>query len=78
MKAKWRINPEARILYIPKDVLEEGFKGNVDVFINAATFTVVRPGASLSDVEASLKIMLHDISLRKRMSQQEKNRDMEE
>lgn len=74
MKRKLRINPEARILTIPKEIVEEGFTGNVDAYANAKTLTIVHPEASLEEVKRSLEIVLQDINLR--MGTQEKPREL--
>jgi len=76
MKRKLRINPEARILTIPKEIVEEGFTGDVDAYANAKTLTIVHPEASLGEVKRSLEIVLQDINLR--MGTQEKPREVVE
>ena len=59
------IGKKTGITYIPKDLREEGFVGKVDGFPNALTLILVKPGASLADIERSLRILLQDIRLRK-------------
>jgi len=63
-KAKVRINPKTGVLYIPKELLNDGFKGDVDALSNAMTFTIIHPSADLEKVKESLEITLRDIELR--------------
>lgn len=72
MKRKITINPEARIAYIPKELIDQGLSGELDGYANAVTLTIVSPNASLDDVEKSLLIVLEDIRFRKNLER--KNR----
>lgn len=63
-RTKVRINPKTGVLYIPKELLNDGFKGDVDVLSNAMTFTIIHPSADLEKVKESLEITLRDIELR--------------
>ncbi len=51
---------------MPKELLRDGFKGDVDVFSTSITFTIVHPSADLQKVRESLDITLKDIELRLR------------
>ena len=64
MKRKIRVNPKTHLAYIPEEVINEGFIGDLDAYANAKTVTLVHPGAPLSEVERSLQIVLQDIRLR--------------
>jgi len=63
-KTKVRINPKTGVLYIPKELLNDGFKGDVDALSNAMTFIIIHPSADLEKVKESLEITLRDIQLR--------------
>ena len=63
-KTKVRINPKTGVLYIPKELLNDGFRGDVDALSNAMTFTIIHPSADLEKVKESLEITLRDIELR--------------
>ena len=65
MKRKITINPDARIAYIPKELIDQGLRGEVDGYANAVTLTLVSPETSLEDVEKSLLIVLDDVRFRK-------------
>lgn len=66
MRKSITINPTTRVVKLPKELVEDGFAGELDTYPNAVTFTLVRPGASLKDVEASLERTLGDIRQRMR------------
>lgn len=68
-------------MYIPKELIEDGFIGDVVLLPNACTATIVRPGTSLEDVSKSLKRTLEDVEHRIAMGMQlfeEENGDKEE
>ena len=52
--------------YLPEELLEEGFVGDVEILADAFTATMIKPGANLSQVKESLQIMIKDIDLRRR------------
>jgi len=56
-------------LYVPLDLVDQGFVGDVDMYANAATITIAKPGVSLDEIERSLKIVLEDIQLRKQLKE---------
>jgi len=64
MKRKIRVNPKTHLAYIPEEVINEGFTGDLDAYANAKTVTLVHPDAPLDEVERSLEIVLQDIRLR--------------
>ena len=61
MRKTITVNPITHGLKLPKEAIEDGFIGELDCYPNAATFTLVRPGANLEDVETSLVRTLDDI-----------------
>lgn len=67
MLRKIKINREARIAYIPKELIDQGLSGEMDGYANAVTLTIVNPNTPLEQVERSLEIVLQDIRLRKDM-----------
>ena len=68
MRTKIKVNPNTGVLYMPKDLLADGFKGEMDALSNAMTFTIIHPSADLDKVKESLEIMLKDIDLRLKRS----------
>lgn len=49
---------------MPKQLLRDGFGGDVDVYSNSITFTIVHPSADIREVKQSLDITLKEIELR--------------
>lgn len=64
MRTRIKVNPKTGVFYVPKDLLDDGFKGEMDALANAMTFTFIHPEANLETVKESLEIMLRDIDLR--------------
>jgi len=50
--------------YLPEELLEEGFVGEVEILADAFTATMIKPGATLGQVKESLQLMIKDIELR--------------
>lgn len=70
MRQSFKIHPRARTLYLPRDIVKDGFEGEVRGYRNAVTLTLVHPKARLRDVRDSLKVVLEDIELRLRMEKE--------
>ncbi len=74
MRKSVTIRKEApHAMYIPKDLADDGFTGETDMLANAATATIIKPGATLEEVERSLSIILEDVRLRRSESERRKN-----
>lgn len=69
MKKKISINPQTGISYIPKDLVSNGYSGDVEVLINVVTATLIKPGTDLLSVKRSLEITIQDIDLRIKMGE---------
>jgi hypothetical protein len=59
---KLKINPESRTMYIPKEVIEGGFIGEVEILVDPATIVIARPGASFEELRISLDNQLRAIT----------------
>ena len=57
--------------HFPKEIRREGFVGEIEGLPNALTFTLIKPGIKLVDVERSLRIVLQDIELRREQEENE-------
>ena len=66
MPEKLKIDPDTGLAYFSKRLREEGFVGEVEGIANALTFTLIRPGTNLGDIEESLEIVLRDLRLRRK------------
>lgn len=71
MKRKVSINKEARTVYIPKEIVEDGFEGEADAYADAFTLTITKPGATLSQVRRSLQLVIQDLEMREEIDQEE-------
>lgn len=58
-----RVDRKTGMTYFPKEIREEGFVGQIEGLPNALTFTLIKPGTKLSDVQRSLQIVVQDIAL---------------
>lgn len=59
-----RIDEKTGFAYIPKNIRDEGFRGDVDTIANALTLTLIKPGVPLEQAIKSLEIVLKDLELR--------------
>jgi len=50
--------------YFPKELVREGFTGEMEILNDAMTATIIHPNATLEQVKKSLLIILQDIELR--------------
>ena len=66
MPEKLKIDPDTGLAYFSKRLREEGFVGEIEGIANALTFTLIRPGTNLRDIEESLEIVLRDLRLRRK------------
>lgn len=61
MRTKIKVHSETGFAYIPKEVREHGFEGEVESVANHFTWTWIKPGASLEQIQRSLQVMIADI-----------------
>jgi len=59
-----RIDKKTGFAYIPKDIREEGYEGDVETIANALTITMIKPGVSPESAIKSLEIVIQDLKLR--------------
>lgn len=65
-----RVDRKTGMTYSPQEIRREGFVGEIKGLPNALTFTLIKPGTKLADVEKSLNIILQDIALRRQQGQE--------
>ncbi len=65
-----KVDPRTGVTYFPREIRKEGFVGQIEGLPNALTFTLIKPGTKLADVEKSLQIILQDIALRRQQGQE--------
>ncbi|GAI03889.1 unnamed protein product [marine sediment metagenome] len=57
MKFTIRVDRKTGMTYFPKEIRQEGFVGEIEGLPNALTFTLIKPGTKLADVEKSPNII---------------------
>jgi len=70
MKGSISISERSNVTWFPKTLIKQGFKGRVEFILNTATITLIHPNASLDDIETSLKMILKDIQLRRKLARE--------
>ena len=55
MKKTIRVHPKTGYAYLPEEVREHGFKGEVETLPNHFTWVWIKPGANLEQVKKSLE-----------------------
>lgn len=63
MIRKFKISGQ-RTLYLDKDIVDQGFKEEVDGYANAYTLTIARKDATLEQIRDSLMVVLQDVEMR--------------
>ncbi len=63
MRIKIKINPITGVVYLPKYILEGGFKGEVDVYGAGSVIVVLHPDADVATVKESISLVARDIEL---------------
>ncbi|MBA7525453.1 hypothetical protein ES705_17604 [subsurface metagenome] len=62
--ANIKIDKNTGFAYIPKELREQGFEGEVNFVDNALTVTLIKPGVPLERAIKSLEIVIKDLELR--------------
>lgn len=69
MKRKLVINENTQMAYISDDLIKEGYKGDIEVLANFNTVTLLRPGSDIDDQILSLELVIQDLKMRKKASE---------
>ncbi len=62
---------ETRRMYVPMELVEDGFKGDCEAIADYDVFLVKRPQSDWKRVKESLKSLVHDID--RRIEEEDKN-----
>lgn len=73
MKKILVINEKARIAYITQDLIEEGYKGEVEMLANFNTVALLRPGSTKDEQIKSLERLVEDLRDRRDAENRENN-----
>ena len=60
---KVKVDSKSGLAYIPKEIRDDGFVGDLEGMPDAFTFTLVKPGVSLQQVKKGLQLTLKQIDL---------------
>lgn len=63
MRIKIKINPKTGVIYLPKYILQDGFKGEVDIFGAGSVIVIPHPDADLATIKESMSLVVRDIEL---------------
>jgi hypothetical protein len=74
MKRKLVINENTQMAYISDDLIKEGYKGDIDILANFNTVTLLRPGSNIDDQILSLELVIQDLKMRKKASDEQNSK----
>ena len=77
MKGKIVVNKDSKLAYIPRNLINEGYVGDVNTLANFNTVTLLRPGSTIDDQIESLELIIQDLKMRKRAEDTEKIKSLE-
>lgn len=63
MRIKIKINPKTGVVYLPKYMLDDGFRGEVDAFGAGSVIVLTHPDADVSVIRESIALVLKDVDL---------------
>ena len=63
MRIKIKINPKTGVVYLPREVLEDGFRGEVDAFGAGSVIVITHPDADVMAIKESITLVAKDIEL---------------
>ncbi len=69
MRRIFKVHKDAKTIYLTKDLVAEGFDGELEGFANACTFVLVKPRTTLDQAIESLETTIRDLRLRKKLNQ---------
>ena len=64
MKRKLVINENSQLAYISDDIIEEGYRGDVELLANFNTMVLLRPGSTIKEQIESLQRLIQDLEAR--------------
>ena len=63
MRITIKINPKTGVVYLPREMVEDGFKGEVDVFGAGSVLVITHPDADVMAIKKSIILVVKDIEL---------------
>ena len=63
MRIKIKINPKTGVVYLPREMVEDGFRGEVDAFGAGSVIVITHPDADVMAIKESITLVAKDIDL---------------
>lgn len=63
MRKKIKINPKTGVVYLPREMVEDGFRGEVDAFGAGSVIVITHPDADVMAIKESINLVAKDIEL---------------
>ncbi len=63
MRIKIKINPKTGVVYLPRELVEDGFRGEVDAFGAGSVIVITHPDADVAVIKESISLVSRDIEL---------------
>jgi len=73
MKRVFRVHKDAKTIRLTKDLVDDGFDGDLQGYSNACAIVLLKPDTSLDAAVAALETMISDLRLRERLTHQGAN-----
>ncbi len=67
MRRIFKVHKNAKTIRLTKDLVSEGFDGELEGFMNACTFILVKPNTTIDEAIESLETAIQDLRLRKKL-----------
>ncbi len=71
MKKKISINEGSRTAYFPSSVVEEGFKGEIDVYFQFGAVVMIQPNTTMEEQLRALRRIMEEIKDRQQAETRE-------
>jgi len=70
VRIKIKINPKTGVVYLPREMVEDGFRGEVDAFGAGSVIVITHPDADVMAIKESITLVSRDIELTPRSRSQ--------
>ena len=70
MKRLFKVHKSAKTIRLTKDLVGDGFKGELQGYANSCTLVLLRPGTSLETAVEALEAIIQDLRLREKLDSQ--------
>jgi hypothetical protein len=70
MRRIFKVHTRAHTIRLTKAQVDEGFLGDLEGYMSMCTFTLIKPGTSVSEAVDSLEVTINELRLRGKHSQE--------